>query len=210
MGKFASGEEVHYAKINEISERIRERKVSPGEVVKASLERIEKLDPKLNAFITVLADEALEQAKAAEAEIKAGDWRGPLHGIPVGIKDFYDTAGIKTTAAFELFKDRVPAKDAAGVVKLNQAGAIVIGKMNMHELGMGTTSLVSYYGPVHNPWDSRHIAGGSSGGSAAAVASGMCDATLDTDTIGSCRLPAACCGVVGFRHGRSHQPPRHP
>lgn len=199
MGKFTSGEEVHYAKINEISERIRERKGSPGEVVKASLERIEKLDPKLNAFITVLADEALEQAKAAEAEIKAGDWRGPLHGIPVGIKDFYDTAGIKTTAAFEHFKDRVPVKDAARVAKLKQAGAIVIGKMNMHELGMGTTSLVSFYGPVHNPWDYRHIAGGSSGGSAAAVASGMCYATLDTDAIGSCRLPAACCGVVGFK-----------
>ena len=143
MGKFTSGEEVHYAEINEISERIRERKVSPGEVVKASLGRIEKVDLKLNAFITVLADEALEQAKAAEAEIKAGDWRGSLHGIPVGIKDFSDTAGVKTTAAFEHFKDRVPAKDAAGVAKLKQAGAIVIGKMNMHELGMGTTSLVS-------------------------------------------------------------------
>jgi aspartyl-tRNA(Asn)/glutamyl-tRNA(Gln) amidotransferase subunit A len=188
-----------YTGINEISERIREQKVSPVEVVKASLERIAKLNPKLNAFITILADRALEQAKAAEAQIKAGNWRGPLHGIPVGIKDFYDTAGIKTTAAFEHFKDRVPAKDAAGVAKLKQAGAIIIGKMNMHELGMGTTALVSYYGPVHNPWDSEHITGGSSGGSAAAVASGMCYATLDTDAIGSCRLPAACCGVVGFK-----------
>jgi aspartyl-tRNA(Asn)/glutamyl-tRNA(Gln) amidotransferase subunit A len=199
MEKSKVDEAVHYAEIHDISERIRGQTVSPVDVVKASLERIDKLNPKLNAFITILTDEALEQAKAAEAEIKAGDWRGPLHGIPVGIKDFYDTAGITTTAAFEHFKDRVPAKDAAGVTKLKQAGAIIIGKMNMHALGMGTTALVSYYGPVHNPWDSEHMAGGSSGGSAAAVASGMCYATLDTDAIGSCRLPAACCGVVGFK-----------
>ena len=191
--------EIHYAEISEISRRIREQKVSPVEVVKASLERIEKLNPTLNAFITVLADEGLKQATAAEAEVKSGDWRGPLHGIPVGIKDFYDTAGIRTTAAFERFKDRLPARDAASVAKLKRAGAIVIGKTNMHELGMGTTALVSYYGPVRNPWDAEHIAGGSSGGSAAAVASGMCYATLDTDAIGSCRLPAACCGVVGFK-----------
>jgi aspartyl-tRNA(Asn)/glutamyl-tRNA(Gln) amidotransferase subunit A len=117
----------------------------------------------------------------------------------VGIKDFYDTAGIKTTAAFEHFKDRVPKRDARAVVKLKEAGAIIIGKMNMHQLGMGTTGLDSYFGPVHNPWSAEHIPGGSSAGSAAAVASGMCYATLDTDAIGSCRLPAACCGVVGFK-----------
>src|SRR5713226_5387585 len=199
MTRIRPDESGHYAEINEISGRIREQKVSPVDVVKASLARIAKLNPKLNAFITVLADEALAQAKAAEAEIRTRNWRGPLHGISVGIKDFYDAAGIKTTAAFEHFKDRVPARDAVGVAKLKQAGAIIIGKMNMHELGMGTTSLVSYYGPVRNPWDSEYIAGGSSGGSAAAVATGMCYATLDTDAIGSCRLPAACCGLVGFK-----------
>ena len=135
----------------------------------------------------------------AEAEIKAGRWRGPLHGIPVGIKDFYDTAGIKTTAALEHFQKRVPGKDAVGVAKLKEAGAIIVGKMNVHRLGMGTTGLDSDYGPVRNPWNAEHIPGGSSAGSAAAVASGMCYATLDTDAIGSCRLPAACCGVVGFK-----------
>jgi aspartyl-tRNA(Asn)/glutamyl-tRNA(Gln) amidotransferase subunit A len=182
-----------------IQKHVRMQKASPVEVVNACLKQIEELNPELNAFITVLADQALEQARVAEAEIKAGKWRGPLHGVPVGIKDFYDTAGIKTTAAFEHFKDRVPGKDAVGVAKLKAAGAIIIGKMNMHRLGMGTTGIASYYGPVRNPWNAEHIPGGSSAGSAAAVASGMCYATLDTDAIGSCRLPAACCGVVGFK-----------
>lgn len=178
---------------------IQAQEVSPVDVVAACLKRIEDLNPKLNAFITVLADQAREQARQAEAEIKAGKRRGPLHGIPVGIKDFYDTAGIKTTAGFEQFKDRVPSQDAVAVLKLKKAGAIVIGKMNMHQLGMGTTGLDSYFGSVQNPWNSEYIPGGSSSGSAAAVASGMCYATLDTDAIGSCRLPAACCGVVGFK-----------
>ena len=182
-----------------MSKRIRKEEVLPVDVVGACLKRIEARNRELNAFITVLADRAIEQAKIAEAEIRSGDWRGPLHGIPVGIKDFYDTAGVKTTAAFEQFKDRVPARDAVGVARLKNAGAVIIGKTNMHELGMGTTSLVSYYGPVHNPWNRDYIAGGSSGGSAAAVAFGMCYATLDTDAIGSCRLPASCCGVVGFK-----------
>jgi aspartyl-tRNA(Asn)/glutamyl-tRNA(Gln) amidotransferase subunit A len=182
-----------------IHKQIRTQNVSPVEVVSACLRRIERLNPKLNAFIAVLADQALGQARLAEAEIKAANWRGPLHGIPVGIKDFYDTAGIKTTAAFAGFKDRVPGKDAAGVVKLKNAGAIIIGKMNMHRLGMGTTGLESDFGPVVNPHHAEYIPGGSSAGSAAAVACGMCYATLDTDAIGSCRLPAACCGVVGFK-----------
>jgi aspartyl-tRNA(Asn)/glutamyl-tRNA(Gln) amidotransferase subunit A len=187
------------ATLQEVARLIRTQKVSPVEVVEACLKRIEDLNPKLNAFITVLADQAREQARAAEAEINAGKWRGLLHGIPVGIKDFYDTAGVKTTAGFEHFKDRIPAKDAIGVLKLKKAGAIIIGKTNMHQLGMGTTGLDSYFGPVHNPWNPDYIPGGSSSGSSAAVASRMCYATLDTDAIGSCRLPAACCGVVGFK-----------
>jgi len=190
---------IHYLGIKEAGDLIQQRKLTPVEIVDAALKRIEELNPKLNAFITVLSDQARGQAKAAEAEIKAGKWRGPLHGIPVGIKDFYDTAGVKTTAAFQYFKDRLPAKDALGVSKLKEAGAIIIGKTNMHQLGMGTTGLDSFYGPILNPWDPAYIAGGSSGGSAAAVASGMCYATLDTDAIGSCRLPAACCGVTGFK-----------
>ena len=145
------------------------------------------------------ADAALHAAKAAEKDIEQGHWKGPLHGIPIAIKDFYDTAGLKTTAAFERFRDRIPPKDAVGVEKLKKAGAIVIGKTNMHTLGMGTTGLESYFGPVRNPWNANYIPGGSSSGSAAAVASGLCYATLDTDAIGSCRLPAACCGVVGYK-----------
>ena len=150
-------------------------------------------------FITVAPESALQAAKAAETEIQQGQWKGPLHGVPIGIKDFYDTAGMKTTAAFEHFRNRIPKQDAAAVEKLKRAGAIIIGKTNMHTLGMGTTGLESYFGPVKNPWSSAHIPGGSSSGSAAAVASGLCYATLDTDAIGSCRLPAACCGVVGFK-----------
>jgi aspartyl-tRNA(Asn)/glutamyl-tRNA(Gln) amidotransferase subunit A len=192
-------ENYYYLTINQLSKLIPEQRVSPVAIVNACLERSKGLNPKLNAFITILADQSREQAKLAEAEIRAGNWRGPLHGIPIGIKDFYDTTGIKTTAAFERFKDRVPTKDAVGVTKLKEAGAIIIGKTNMHQLGMGTTGLDSYFGPVFNPWNSEYIAGGSSSGSAAAVASGMCYATFDTDAIGSCRLPAACCGVVGFK-----------
>jgi aspartyl-tRNA(Asn)/glutamyl-tRNA(Gln) amidotransferase subunit A len=188
-----------YANIKSLSDTIRKKKVSPVEIVEGCLSRIEELNHKLNAFITVLPDQAREQARKAELEIKDGKWRGPLHGIPVGIKDFYDTAGVKTTAAFEQFRDRVPKKDAVEVAKLRAVGAIIIGKTNMHELGLGTSGLDGYFGPVQNPWNARYIPGGSSSGSAAAVATGMCYATLDTDAIGSCRLPASCCGVVGFK-----------
>src|SRR5690349_19787805 len=190
---------LEYASITDLAKSIKKQNISPVELVEACLKRIEDLNPKLNAFITVLHDQARQQAQIAEAEIKAGKWRGPLHGIPVGVKDFYDTAGIRTTAAFEQFKDRVPDKDALGVQKLKKAGAIIIGKMNMHQLGMGTTGLDSFFRPVCNPWNPDHIPGGSSSGSAAAVASGMCYATLDNDAVGSCRLPAACCGVGGFK-----------
>ncbi|MBV8106312.1 MAG: amidase [Hyphomicrobiales bacterium] len=169
------------------------------DVLTACLERIERLQPQLNAFITIAAESAAKDAKAAEHEIAQGRWKGFLHGIPIGVKDFFDTVGIPTTAAFEHFKDRIPAMDAASVTKLRDAGAIIIGKTNMHTLGMGTTGLESCFGPVRNPWNPDFIAGGSSSGSAVAVASGMCWATLDTDAIGSCRLPSACCGVVGFK-----------
>lgn len=185
--------------IAQLSELIRQRKVSPVELARACLRAVEQRNPILNAFITVTADRALAEAKKAEREIASGNWKGPLHGIPVGIKDFFDTAGIRTTAAHGSFEDRVPLKDAVVVTKLKEAGAIVVGKTNMHELGMGTTSVVSYFGAVHNPWNRDYVAGGSSGGSAAAVAAGLCYATVDTDAIGSCRLPAACCGVTGFK-----------
>lgn len=188
-----------YTDIEGISESIRAGSVSPLEIVDGCLERIEALNPKLNAFITVMTEQAREQALSATKEIESGNWRGPLHGIPVGIKDFYDTAGTKTTAGFAHFENRIPANDAAVVTRLKNAGAIIVGKTNMHTLGMGTTGLDSYFGPALNPWNVGYIPGGSSSGSAVAVASGMCYATIDTDAIGSCRLPAACCGVVGFK-----------
>src|ERR1700732_5478799 len=172
----AIGEEI--TDITTIHKHVWMQKVSPVEVVNSCLKRIEQLNPKLNAFITVLADQALEQARVAEAEIKAAKWRGPLHGIPVGVKDFYDTACIRTTAACERFKDRVPRKDALGVLKLKEAGAIIIGKTNMHLLGMGTTGLDSYFGPVGNPWNARYIPGGSSAGAGWAFARGKCHAAV--------------------------------
>ena len=191
--------EMYYDSIAELSRRIHEQTASPVEVVAVCLKRIETLNPILNAFITVMADDARDHAKTAEAEIKAGKWRGPLHGLPVAVKDFYDTAGVATTAGFEQFKSRVPDTDAEVVKRLRQAGAIVIGKTNMDALGMATTGLTSYFGPVRNPWNGDYVTGGSSAGSAAAVAAGLCFATVDTDAVGSVRLPAACCGVVGFK-----------
>jgi len=188
-----------YRSLADVSESIRQRHVSPVDLVNECLEKIERLNPTLRAFITVTGDQARQGAERAEAEIAGGKWRGPLHGIPVGIKDFFDTAGIRTTAAFAAFENRVPTKDAEAVRRLREAGAIVIGKTNMHELGMGTTSVISHFGSVHNPWDPGYVAGGSSGGSGAAIAAGLCYATLDTDAIGSCRLPASCCGVTGFK-----------
>ena len=194
-----SGTPLYYESVGELSRRIQERTLSPVDVVEACLKRIGTLNPRLNAFITVLGDEARAQAKAAEAEIKAGKVRSPLHGLPVAVKDFYDTAGVKTSAGAEQFKDRVPTTDADVVQKLRRAGAIIIGKTNMDALGMATTGLTSYFGPVQNPWNPDYVTAGSSAGSAAAVAAGLCFATVDTDAVGSVRLPAACCGVVGFK-----------
>ncbi|MCL6505747.1 MAG: amidase [Bryobacteraceae bacterium] len=188
-----------FASIADLSEQIRRGQVSPVALTEHCLRRIEALNPRLNAFITVTAALAREQARQAESEIRAGRWRGPLHGLPAAIKDFYDTAGIRTTAAFEHFKNRVPSEDAEMVVRLRDAGGVLMGKTNMHRLGMGTTSLESAFGAVVNRRSAEHVAGGSSGGSAAAVAAGLCFATVDTDAIGSGRLPAAICGVTCYK-----------
>src|SRR5262249_14779684 len=149
--------------ILEASELVRSKKISPVELTDACLRQIVRLNPSLNAFITVTADSALTEARAAEKEVQQGEWRGPLHGIPIGLKALFDTAGVKTTGASELYKDRLPMLDAAVVSRLKTAGAVLLGKQNMHELAYGTTSVVSYFGPVHNPWKLTHIAGGSSG-----------------------------------------------
>ena len=141
----------------------------------------------------------MEAARAMEAEQRQGKWRGPLHGIPIALKDNIDTAGIRTTAASELFKDRVPSEDAEVVRRLKNAGAILLGKTNLHEFAYGGSSSVSYFGPVHNPWALDRIPGGSSGGSAAATAAALCFGSLGTDTAGSIRIPACYCGIVGFK-----------
>jgi aspartyl-tRNA(Asn)/glutamyl-tRNA(Gln) amidotransferase subunit A len=193
--------EICYSGIAEISAKIKNGEISPVSLVENSLRRIKRYNSTLNTFITVLEQEALVQAKEADATIRSGNWMSTLHGIPVAVKDFYDTKGIRTTAGFEHFKDRIPQEDAVVVKKLKEAGAIIIGKTNMHQLGTGTTGVNSFFGAIHNPWDTAYAAGGSSGGSAAAVASGMCYATVDTDAVGSCRLPASCCGVTGFKPG---------
>jgi aspartyl-tRNA(Asn)/glutamyl-tRNA(Gln) amidotransferase subunit A len=181
------------------SELLHSRVISPMELTQACLNRIDNLNPRLNAFITVAAEQALVEARAMDAEQRRGIWRGPLHGIPIALKDNIDTASIRTTAASELFKDRIPSEDATVVRKLKSAGAIFLGKTNLHEFAAGGSSSVSYFGAVHNPWDPARIPGGSSGGSAAAVAAGLCFAALGTDTAGSLRIPASYCGIVGFK-----------
>ena len=185
--------------IAEASDLLRRKEISPVDLTNACLTRIEQLNPTINAFITIMHDSALAQAREAEAEIHVGNWRGPLHGIPIGLKDLIDTAGVKTTCGSALFKDRVPTEDAEIVRRLKSAGAVLIGKQNMQEFAYGGTSTSSHFGPVHNPWDTGRIAGGSSGGSAAAVATGMCFAAIGTDTGGSVREPAAFCGIVGLK-----------
>jgi len=183
----------------EISELMRTRKLSPVELTEACLKRIEKLNLELNAFITVTAEMALGQARAAESEIQRGAWRGPLHGIPLSLKDLIDVAGVPTTAASKVFENRVPTEDAEVVRRLKAAGAVIIGKNNLHECAYGGSGLISRYGPAKNPRYPGRTTGGSSSGSAAAVAAGLCYGAIVSDTAGSIRLPAACCGVVGFK-----------
>ncbi len=178
---------------------LQRREISPLEITRTCLGRIEKLNPALNAFITITADSALAAARRAEAEIGRGEWRGPLHGVPVAIKDLINTAGVRTTAASALKANHIPSEDAEVVRRLQEAGAVIVGKNNLHEFAYGGSSLISYFGAVHNPWDVDHIAGGSSGGSAAAVAAGLCYAAIGTDTAGSIREPAALCGCVGLK-----------
>ena len=185
--------------IQQLSRQLRDRSLSSVDLTCDCLTRIDKLNPKLNAFITILTDNALADARHAEQEIQRGDYRSPLHGIPIGLKDIVDTAGTRTTAASALFKDRIPAEDAEAVRRLRAAGAIILGKQNLHEFAYGGSSMISFFGEVHNPWDFSRITGGSSGGSAASVAAGLGFAAIGTDTAGSIRLPAAYCGVVGLK-----------
>jgi len=196
---FAQSQDLAALTLKGASEQLRRRAVSAVELTQACLKRIETHNPTLNAFITVTAEQALATAREMDAERLRGRWRGPLHGIPIALKDNMDTAGIRTTAASELFRDRVPSEDAEVVRRLKAAGAILVGKTNLHEFAYGGSSTVSYFGPVRNPWALERIPGGSSGGSAAATAANLCFGSLGTDTAGSVRMPASYCGIVGFK-----------
>jgi aspartyl-tRNA(Asn)/glutamyl-tRNA(Gln) amidotransferase subunit A len=202
-GQRSNDDDLTRLSIAEAGRRIAAREISPVELTRAYLGRIERVDGRVNSYITVTAEQALDQARALEAELARGQRRGPLHGIPLALKDNIDTAGILTTAASAVYADRVPAEDAECVRKLRDAGAVFLGKLNMHEFAYGGTSAVTHYGPVHNPWDLDYNPGGSSGGSAAAVAARLCAAALGTDTAASVRFPASCCGVAGLKatHG---------
>ena len=201
-----------FASIEEIASLYRKRKLSPVELTKFMLARIEQLNPKLNAYITITGDQALAQAKKAEAELfatrgrKGHRDRGPLHGIPISLKDNIYTKGIRTTAGSKILKDFVPQHDAAVWGKLQEAGAILLGKTNLHEFAYGVTTNNPHYGPTGNPWDLARIPGGSSGGSAAALSAGLCYGSIGTDTGGSIRIPAALCGIVGFKPGIGRVP----
>ena len=194
-----------FASIEEVASLFRKRKLSPIELTKLILARIEQINPKLNAYIAVTAELALAQAKKAETELfaprgsKGHRDRGPLHGIPISLKDNIYTEDIRTTAGSKILAKFIPQHDAAVVTKLNEAGAVILGKNNMHEFAYGVTSNNPHFGPVHNPWDLLRIPGGSSGGSAAAVAAGLCYGSIGSDTGGSIRIPASLCGVVGLK-----------
>ncbi len=168
----------------EAARLLQRRQLSPLELTEACLRRIEALEPSLNSFITVTAEAALAEARQAQEELAAGKSRGPLHGVPLAVKDLFFTAGVRTTAGSRLLADFVPQEDAVAVARLRRAGAVLLGKLNMHEFAFGTTSVNPHYGPVRNPWDINRAAGGSSGGSASAVAAGECLGALGTDTTG--------------------------
>lgn len=185
--------------LRQASDLLRKKSVSSVELTGACLTRIDQYQEMLNAFITVVPEKALEQARTLDAELKRGKWRGPLHGIPIALKDNIDTAGIRTTAASALFADRIPAEDAEVVRRLKAAGAVIVGKGNMDEFAYGGSSASTYFRPVHNPWALDRVPSGSSGGSAVAVAAELCFGTLGTDTTGSIRGPASVCNVVGLK-----------
>jgi aspartyl-tRNA(Asn)/glutamyl-tRNA(Gln) amidotransferase subunit A len=199
--------ELVFATIAEIARLFRAGKLSPVELTELMLARIERHNPTLNTYITVTDELARVQAKRAEAELgirgkqKTRNDRGLLQGIPLSLKDNICTESIRTTAGSKILRDYFPERDAPVVTRLKQAGAVLLGKTNMHEFAYGVTTNNPHYGPARNPWDTRRIPGGSSGGSAAAVAAGLCLGSIGTDTGGSIRIPAALCGVVGFKPG---------
>jgi aspartyl-tRNA(Asn)/glutamyl-tRNA(Gln) amidotransferase subunit A len=194
-----SSADLHYLSITEAARLIKQRRLSPVELTQAYLDRIEALDPQLNAYLLVTADQALAQAKAAEAEIAACNYRGPMHGIPFALKDIYCTAGIRTTCHSRTRADYVPAFDATTVARLYEAGAVLLGKLATHEFAHGGPSFDLPWPAARNPWNREHMTGGSSSGSGASVAAGLAPGSLGSDTGGSIRNPAALCGLVGLK-----------
>jgi aspartyl-tRNA(Asn)/glutamyl-tRNA(Gln) amidotransferase subunit A len=194
-----SAAELPLLELAEASRAVQKKEISPLELTRACLDRIERLNPRLNAFITVTAETALESARTAEEEIARGEWKGPLHGIPLAVKDLIETAGVKTTAASAVLKDYIPTADAEVIRRLKAAGAVLLGKLNLHEFAYGGSGIIGHNGPARNPWNTGHICGGSSSGSGAAVAACLCYGAIGTDTAGSIRLPAAYCGITGLK-----------
>src|SRR5215831_2706443 len=185
--------------LSEVSQAVQKKEVSPLTLTEACLARIERLNPVLNAFITVTGESALQEAREAEAAIARGEWKGPLHGIPLALKDLAETAGVRTTAGSAVLENYIPAEDAEVVRRLRKAGAVLLGKLNLHEFAYGGSGLLGHFGPARNPWNTAHITGGSSSGSAVAAAASLCYGAIGTDTAGSIRLPAAYCGIVGLK-----------
>ncbi|MEX2204665.1 MAG: amidase [Myxococcota bacterium] len=191
--------DLHGLTIARAARALRARELSPLELTDAYLRRIERLNPRLNAYITVCAERARDDARRATDELAAGKARGPLHGIPIALKDLFETAGIRTTAGAKIHADHVPARDCSVAARLREAGTILLGKLNTHEYAYGVTTNNPHFGPTRNPWNPEHIPGGSSGGSGAAIAAGLATATTGSDTGGSIRMPASVCGVVGLK-----------
>jgi aspartyl-tRNA(Asn)/glutamyl-tRNA(Gln) amidotransferase subunit A len=191
--------ELPFLTIKETSELLKKKELSPVELTQSILERIDKTDDNLNTYVTVLADKALESAKKAETEITAGNYLGPLHGVPLGLKDIFITKDIRTTCSSKMLENFIPPYDATVTEKLLNSGAVIVGKNNMDEFAMGSSTETSYFGPTKNPWDIERVPGGSSGGSASATAASLCLGSVGTDTGGSIRQPAALCGVVGMK-----------
>lgn len=200
-------EDGEIATISDFAPRIRRKEISPVELTRLYLENVARLNPLLNAYVTVIEDQAVEEARQAEREVLRGQYRGPLHGIPFSIKDNLATRGVRTTAGSKILAEWIPDFDATAVQRLKVAGAILLGKTNMHEWALGGTTINPFYGTTHNPWNVDHIAGGSSGGSAAAVAADLCLASIGTDSAQSVRNPASMCGIVGLKptYGRVSQ-----
>jgi aspartyl-tRNA(Asn)/glutamyl-tRNA(Gln) amidotransferase subunit A len=191
--------EICYMSAGDLSKLVQSQEISPVEIIEAHLTRIDATEPVLNSFITLLADQARKAARQAEKDIQAGRYKGPLHGIPVALKDLYNTGGVRTTSGSRIFDTFIPAEDCTVAAKFHQAGAILLGKLNMHQFAYGPTGENPDYGHMHNPWNPDMVTGGSSGGSGSAAAAGQCTITTGSDTGGSIRIPAALCGIVGLK-----------